>query len=171
VKLWALRISSPPHALSRRRRFFRLRYRACRSERSAHASLRDIKARVGPSFCGRLKNRTKSIISDLPRRAELSEWVGLSSEQPASSTYAKRWDETLDAIARPPLARSMASARSCSRHSKPICNHPPWAQGKGASANGFQRPLGAHTCTRLKEIVDERDRGGDSGPAVHLRSP
>jgi hypothetical protein len=53
----------------------------------------------GPSSCAGLKT-DKSIISDLPEKVELSEWVGLSKEQ--KSLYNKTVEDTLDAIATAP---------------------------------------------------------------------
>jgi len=58
---------------------------------------------VGPFVLRRLKT-DKSIISDLPEKLELSEWVGSAASR--SKLYRKTVDETLDAIARAPLARS-----------------------------------------------------------------
>ena len=101
-ELWALMDFLNPKVLGEED-FFRQRYRMPIERYGDMASLRDLKARVGPFILRRLKT-DKTIISDLPEKVELSEWVGLSKEQ--KSLYSKTVEDTLDAIARAPRGQS-----------------------------------------------------------------
>ena len=94
-ELWALMDFLNPKVLGEED-FFRQRYRMPIERYGDMSSLRDLKGRVGPFILRRLKT-DKTIISDLPEKVELSEWVGLSKEQ--KSLYSKTVEDTLDAIA------------------------------------------------------------------------
>ena len=78
-ELWALMDFLNPKVLGDEP-FFRQRYRLPIERYGDMSSLRDIKSRVSPFILRRLKT-DKSIISDLPEKVELSEWVGLAPEQ------------------------------------------------------------------------------------------
>jgi len=105
--------------------FFRQRYRLPIERYGDMSSLRDLKARVGPFILRRLKT-DRSIITDLPEKVELREWVGLSKEQ--TTLYRKTVDDSLDAIARAPLGQrhgqvgglDIAVARMLDRADKPV---------------------------------------------------
>ncbi|APD47891.1 DEAD/DEAH box helicase [Synechococcus sp. CS-602] len=154
-ELWALMDFLNPTVLGDEE-FFRQRYRLPIERYGDTASLRDIKARVGPFVLRRLKT-DKSIISDLPEKLELSEWVGLSSEQ--SKLYRKTVDETLDAIARAPLGQKHGQVLGLLTKLKQICNHPALALKEGGIGEGFSAR--SAKLQRLEEIVDEVIEAGD----------
>jgi len=141
--------------------FFRQRYRLPIERYGDMASLRDLKARVGPFILRRLKT-DKSIISDLPEKVELSEWVGLSPEQ--KKLYNKTVEASLDAIARAPLGQSHGQVLALLTKLKQICNHPALALKEDAdaaahSATGFASR--SAKVQRLEEILEEVIEAGD----------
>ena len=93
-ELWALMDFLNPQVLGEEG-FFRQRYRLPIERYGDMASLRDLRARVGPFILRRLKT-DRSIISDLPEKVELREWVGLSPEQ--NRLYSRTVDDSLEAI-------------------------------------------------------------------------
>jgi SNF2 family DNA or RNA helicase len=126
------------------------------------ASLRDLKARVGPFILRRLKT-DKSIISDLPEKVELHEWVGLAPEQ--KKLYNRTVDESLDAIARAPLGQKHGQVLALLTKLKQICNHPALALKEDAEAvvaagNGAFSSRSAKL-QRLEEILEEVIEAGD----------
>jgi SNF2 family DNA or RNA helicase len=141
--------------------FFRQRYRLPIERYGDMASLRDLKARVGPFILRRLKT-DKSIISDLPEKVELSEWVGLSPEQ--KKLYNKTVEASLDAIARAPLGQKHGQVLALLTKLKQICNHPALALKEEAdaaahSATGFASR--SAKVQRLEEILEEVIEAGD----------
>ena len=111
---------------------------------------------VGPFILRRLKT-DKTIISDLPEKVELSEWVGLSKEQ--KSLYSKTVEDTLDAIARAPRGQRHGQVLGLLTRLKQICNHPALALSENAVDDGF---LGRSAkLQRLEEILDEVIEAGD----------
>ncbi|MGB4533954.1 MAG: DEAD/DEAH box helicase, partial [Synechococcus sp.] len=154
-ELWALMDFLNPRVLGEEE-FFRHRYRMPIERYGDLSSLRDLKARVGPFILRRLKT-DKSIISDLPEKVELSEWVGLSKEQ--KSLYAKTVEDTLDAIARAPHGKRHGQVLGLLTKLKQICNHPALAlKEQGASEDFLKRSV---RLQRLEEILDEVMEAGD----------
>ena len=154
-ELWALMDFLNPKVLGEED-FFRQRYRMPIERYGDMASLRDLKARVGPFILRRLKT-DKTIISDLPEKVELSEWVGLSKEQ--KSLYSKTVEDTLDAIARAPRGQRHGQVLGLLTRLKQICNHPALALSENAVDDGF---LGRSAkLQRLEEILDEVIEAGD----------
>ncbi|CAE08877.1 DEAD/DEAH box helicase [Parasynechococcus marenigrum] len=154
-ELWALMDFLSPKVLGEED-FFRQRYRMPIERYGDMASLRDLKARVGPFILRRLKT-DKTIISDLPEKVELSEWVGLSKEQ--KSLYSKTVEDTLDAIARAPRGQRHGQVLGLLTRLKQICNHPALALSENAVDDGF---LGRSAkLQRLEEILDEVIEAGD----------
>ncbi|NBO66792.1 MAG: DEAD/DEAH box helicase, partial [Acidobacteria bacterium] len=100
-EIWALMDFLNPRVLGDEA-FFRQRYRLPIERYGDMSSLRDLKARVGPFILRRLKT-DRSIISDLPEKLELREWVGLVPEQ--RKLYSRTVEESLDAISRAPLGQ------------------------------------------------------------------
>jgi superfamily II DNA or RNA helicase len=160
-ELWALMDYLNPKVLGDEP-FFRQRYRLPIERYGDMASLRDLKARVGPFILRRLKT-DKSIISDLPEKVELNEWVGLAPEQ--KKLYNKTVDESLDAIARAPLGQKHGQVLALLTKLKQICNHPALALKENAEAvlasgNGsFSSRSGK--LQRLEEILEEVIEAGD----------
>jgi len=160
-ELWALMDYLNPKVLGDEP-FFRQRYRLPIERYGDMASLRDLKARVGPFILRRLKT-DKSIISDLPEKVELNEWVGLAPEQ--KKLYNKTVDESLDAIARAPLGQKHGQVLALLTKLKQICNHPALALKENpeavlASGNGsFSSRSGK--LQRLEEILEEVIEAGD----------
>ncbi|MEI6829350.1 MAG: SNF2-related protein [Synechococcaceae cyanobacterium ELA445] len=154
-ELWALMDFLNPKVLGEEE-FFRQRYRLPIERYGDSASLRDLKARVGPFILRRLKT-DRSIIDDLPEKVELTEWVGLSGEQ--EKLYRKTVDDTLDAIARAPLGQKHGQVLGLLTKLKQICNHPALALKEGSVGEGF----GARSAKlqRLEEIVEEVIEAGD----------
>jgi SNF2 family DNA or RNA helicase len=136
--------------------FFRQRYRLPIERYGDTASLRDLKARVGPFILRRLKT-DKSIISDLPEKVELNEWVGLSPEQ--VTLYRKTVDDSLDTIARAPLGQKHGQVLALLTKLKQICNHPALALKETGVGNGFASR--SAKVQRLDEIVEEVIDAGD----------
>ena len=154
-ELWALMDFLNPKVLGEED-FFRQRYRMPIERYGDMSSLRDLKARVGPFILRRLKT-DKSIISDLPEKVELSEWVGLSKEQ--KSLYNKPVEDTLDAIATAPRGQRHGQVLALLTRLKQICNHPALAQREGAVDSEF---LGRSAkLMRLEEILEEVIEAGD----------
>ncbi|MBA4733943.1 MAG: DEAD/DEAH box helicase, partial [Synechococcus sp.] len=154
-ELWALMDFLNPKVLGEED-FFRQRYRMPIERYGDMASLRDLKARVGPFILRRLKT-DKAIISDLPEKVELSEWVGLSKEQ--KSLYSKTVEDTLDAIARAPRGQRHGQVLGLLTRLKQICNHPALALSENAADESF---LGRSAkVQRLEEILDEVIEAGD----------
>ena len=111
---------------------------------------------MGPFILRRLKT-DKTIISDLPEKVELSEWVGLSKEQ--KSLYSKTVEDTLDAIARAPRGQRHGQVLALLTRLKQICNHPALALSEGAVDDGFLSR--SAKLQRLEEILDEVIEAGD----------
>jgi len=154
-ELWALMDFLNPKVLGEED-FFRQRYRMPIERYGDMASLRDLKARVGPFILRRLKT-DKTIISDLPEKVELSEWVGLSKEQ--KSLYGKTVEDTLDAIARAPRGQRHGQVLGLLTRLKQICNHPALALSENAVDESF---LGRSAkLQRLEEILDVVMEAGD----------
>ena len=154
-ELWALMDFLNPRVLGEEE-FFRQRYRLPIERYGDTASLRDLKARVGPFILRRLKT-DQSIISDLPEKVELREWVGLTPEQ--TKLYRTTVDDTLEAIARAPLGQKHGQVLGLLTKLKQICNHPALALKETAIGEGF----GARSAKlqRLDEIVEEVIEAGD----------
>jgi SNF2 family DNA or RNA helicase len=154
-ELWALMDFLNPRVLGEEE-FFRQRYRLPIERYGDTASLRDLKARVGPFILRRLKT-DQSIISDLPEKVELREWVGLTPEQ--TKLYRTTVDDTLEAIARAPLGQKHGQVLGLLTKLKQICNHPALALKESAIGEGF----GARSAKlqRLDEIVEEVIEAGD----------
>ncbi len=154
-ELWALMNFLNPKVLGEED-FFRQRYRLPIERYGDMSSLRDLKARVGPFILRRLKT-DKAIISDLPDKVELNEWVGLSKEQ--KSLYNKTVEDTLDAIARAPRGQRHGQVLGLLTRLKQICNHPALALREEMVDQTF---LGRSAkLQRLEEILDEVMEAGD----------
>jgi superfamily II DNA or RNA helicase len=154
-ELWALMDFLNPRVLGDEP-FFRQRYRLPIERYGDMSSLRDLKARVGPFILRRLKT-DKSIISDLPEKVELREWVGLSPEQ--KKLYTKTVEESLDAIARAPLGQKHGQVLALLTKLKQICNHPALALKEQAVDAGFAAR--SAKVQRLEEILEEVIEAGD----------
>ncbi|MFM7634167.1 MAG: DEAD/DEAH box helicase [Cyanobacteriota bacterium] len=161
-ELWALMDFLNPRVLGDEP-FFRQRYRLPIERYGDMASLRDLKARVGPFILRRLKT-DKSIISDLPEKLELREWVGLSPEQ--RKLYNRTVEESLDAIARAPLGQKHGQVLALLTRLKQVCNHPALLLGESAdNAIGGNGTSGfaarSAKVQRLEEILEEVIEAGD----------
>lgn len=154
-ELWALMDFLNPKVLGEED-FFRQRYRMPIERYGDMSSLRDLKSRVGPFILRRLKT-DKAIISDLPEKVEMSEWVGLSKEQ--KSLYSKTVEDTLDAIARAPRGQRHGQVLALLTRLKQICNHPALALSEGTVDDGFLER--SAKLQRLEEILDEVMEAGD----------
>ncbi len=154
-ELWALMDFLNPKVLGEEA-FFRQRYRLPIERYGDMASLRDLKARVGPFILRRLKT-DRSIISDLPEKVELREWVGLSAEQ--VKLYRKTVDESLEAIARAPLGQRHGRVLALLTKLKQICNHPALALKEETVGVGFAAR--SAKVQRLEEILEEVIEAGD----------
>ena len=160
-ELWALMDFLNPKVLGDEP-FFRQRYRLPIERYGDMASLRDLKSRVGPFILRRLKT-DKSIISDLPEKVELHEWVGLAPEQ--KKLYNRTVDDSLDAIARAPLGQKHGQVLALLTRLKQICNHPALAlkQEPDPADPDFFREFAARSAKvqRLEEILEEVIEAGD----------
>ncbi len=160
-ELWALMDFLNPKVLGDEP-FFRQRYRLPIERYGDMASLRDLKSRVGPFILRRLKT-DKSIISDLPEKVELHEWVGLAPEQ--KKLYNRTVEESLDAIARAPLGQKHGQVLALLTKLKQICNHPALAlkQEPDPADPDFFQAFAARSAKlqRLEEILEEVIEAGD----------
>ncbi|MFN6355064.1 MAG: SNF2-related protein, partial [Cyanobacteriota bacterium] len=154
-ELWALMDFLNPRVLGDEA-FFRQRYRLPIERYGDMSSLRDLKSRVGPFILRRLKT-DKSIISDLPEKVELREWVGLAPEQ--LKLYRKTVDDSLEAIARASLGQRHGQVLALLTRLKQICNHPALALKEEAVDNGFAAR--SAKVQRLEEILEEVIEAGD----------
>jgi len=154
-ELWALMDFLNPRVLGDEA-FFRQRYRLPIERYGDMSSLRDLKARVGPFILRRLKT-DKSIISDLPEKVELREWVGLAPEQ--VKLYRRTVEESLDAIARAPLGSKHGQVLALLTRLKQICNHPALALKEDAVGSDFASR--SAKVQRLEEILEEVIEAGD----------
>ena len=154
-ELWALMDFLNPRVLGEED-FFRQRYRLPIERYGDTASLKDLKARVGPFILRRLKT-DKSIIADLPEKLELAEWVELSGEQ--AKLYRKTVDDTLEAIQRAPLGQRHGQVLGLLTKLKQICNHPALLLGEEEVGPDF----GSRSAKlqRLEEILEEVMEAGD----------
>ncbi len=154
-ELWALMDFLNPRVLGEED-FFRQRYRLPIERYGDMSSLKDLKARVSPFLLRRLKT-DKAIISDLPEKVELSEWVGLCKEQ--QSLYRKTVEDTLDAIARAPRGQRHGKVLGLLTRLKQICNHPALALKEKIVQEGFTSR--SAKLQRLEEILEEVIEAGD----------
>ncbi|MEB3334915.1 MAG: DEAD/DEAH box helicase [Cyanobacteriota bacterium] len=154
-ELWALMDFLNPRVLGDEP-FFRQRYRLPIERYGDMSSLRDLKARVGPFILRRLKT-DKTIISDLPEKVELREWVGLTPEQ--VKLYRKTVEESLEAIARAPLGQRHGQVLALLTRLKQICNHPALALKEGTVDVSFASR--SAKVQRLEEILEEVIEAGD----------
>ncbi len=154
-ELWALMDFLNPNVLGEED-FFHQRYRLPIERYGDISSLKDLKARVSPFLLRRLKT-DKAIISDLPEKVELSEWVGLSNEQ--QSLYQKTVEETLDAIARAPRGQKHGKILGLLTRLKQICNHPALALKEETVDKDFL--IRSAKLQRLEEILEEVIESGD----------
>ena len=160
-ELWALMDFLNPKVLGDEP-FFRQRYRLPIERYGDMSSLRDLKARVGPFILRRLKT-DRSIISDLPEKVELREWVGLAPEQ--VKLYRRTVEESLEAIARAPLGQKHGQVLALLTKLKQICNHPALAlkQEPDPEDGTFLREFASRSAKvqRLDEILEEVIEAGD----------
>ncbi|MFN9644986.1 MAG: DEAD/DEAH box helicase [Cyanobacteriota bacterium] len=154
-EIWALMDFLNPRVLGDEG-FFRQRYRLPIERYGDMSSLRDLKARVGPFILRRLKT-DKTIISDLPEKVELREWVGLTGEQ--AKLYRKTVEESLEAIARAPLGQRHGQVLALLTRLKQICNHPALARKECDVAGDFETRIAK--LQRLEEILEEVIEAGD----------
>ena len=160
-ELWALMDFLNPKVLGDEP-FFRQRYRLPIERYGDMSSLRDLKSRVGPFILRRLKT-DRSIISDLPEKVELREWVGLAPEQ--VKLYRRTVEESLEAIARAPLGQKHGQVLALLTKLKQICNHPALAlkQEPDPGDAAFFREFASRSAKvqRLDEILEEVIEAGD----------
>ena len=154
-EIWALMDFLNPRVLGDEA-FFHQRYRLPIERYGDMSSLRDLKSRVGPFILRRLKT-DQSIISDLPEKVELSEWVGLSPEQ--RKLYNRTVEESLETIARAPLGQKHGQVLALLTRLKQVCNHPALAL-KESGVDGQFASRSAKV-QRLEEILEEVMAAGD----------
>ncbi len=154
-ELWSLMDFLNPRVLGKED-FFQQRYRLPIERYGDISSLKDLKARVSPFILRRLKT-DKTIISDLPEKIELNEWIGLSKEQ--KSLYNKTVEDTIDLIASSPLGQRQGKVLGLLTRLKQICNHPALALKENIVQEGFiNRSV---KLQRLEEILEEVIEAGD----------
>ena len=148
-ELWSLMNFLNPKVLGEEN-FFRQRYHLPIERYGDMSSLKDLKARVSPFILRRLKT-DKEIISDLPEKVELIEWVGLSKEQ--KNLYRKTVDDTLNSIATSPHGQHHGKVLALLTKLKQICNHPSLALKESTINEDFVRR--SAKLERLQEILEE----------------
>ncbi len=148
-ELWALMNFLNPKVLGEEN-FFNQRYKLPIEHYGDISSLKDLKARVGPFILRRLKT-DKSIISDLPNKIELNEWVSLSKEQ--ESLYKKTVETNLKEIASSPLNQRHGKTLGLLTRLKQICNHPALNLKETEINNNFLER--SSKLQRLNQILEE----------------
>ena len=112
---------------------------------------------IKPFILRRLKT-DKSIISDLPKKVELNEWVNLSHEQ--KSLYNKTLDKALTDISSSPLGQRNGKVLGLLTRLKQICNHPALLFKEGNVEEDFSDRSGKvqRLIELLEEILEVNDR-------------
>tara|TARA_Y100001968_G_scaffold327068_1_gene371380 strand:+ start:10726 stop:13908 length:3183 start_codon:yes stop_codon:yes gene_type:complete len=154
-EIWALMDFLNPKVLGEQN-FFNQRYRLPIERYGDISSLRDLKARVQPFILRRLKT-DKTIISDLPDKVELNEWVNLSQEQ--ENLYREVVDKTIKEIASAPLGSKHGKILGLLTKLKQICNHPALALKENNINEKFI--LRSGKLQRLDQILEELIVGDD----------
>tara|TARA_Y100001968_G_scaffold45599_1_gene35704 strand:+ start:83074 stop:86241 length:3168 start_codon:yes stop_codon:yes gene_type:complete len=154
-ELWALMNFLNPNVLGDKD-FFRQRYQLPIEQFGDISSFKDLKARISPFMLRRLKT-DKSVITDLPEKIELIEWVGLTDEQ--KTLYHKTIEKTLDAIATAPQGERHGKILGLLTRLKQICNHPGLALKEGYVETNFSTR--SAKVQRLDEILEEVLEAGD----------
>ena len=154
-ELWALMNFLNPKVLGEES-FFHQRYRLPIERYGDMSSLQDLKARVSPFILRRLKT-DKTIISDLPEKVEISEWVSLTIEQ--KNLYRKTVEKTLNDISATPKAAKYGKVLALLTKLKQICNHPALALKQTIVDEDFLER--SAKLQRLEEILEEIIEAGD----------
>ena len=148
-ELWALMNFLNPNILGEEN-FFHQRYKLPIERYGDISSLKDLKTRVSPFILRRLKT-DKSVISDLPEKVELNEWITLCDEQ--KKLYRQTIQNTLDAIAIAPEGQRHGKILGLLTRLKQICNHPALAlKERNINDNFLMR---SNKLQRLNEILEE----------------
>jgi len=136
--------------------FFHQRYRLPIESYGDMSSLKDLKTRVSPFILRRLKT-DKTVISDLPEKVELNEWVELTDEQ--KSLYRKTVEKTLDEINTAPKGHKHGKILGLLTRLKQICNHPALLHKEEVIKDDFL--YRSSKIQRLDEILEEVIQAGD----------
>ncbi|WP_320663527.1 DEAD/DEAH box helicase [Prochlorococcus sp. MIT 1223] len=154
-ELWSLMNFLNPTVLGEEN-FFHQRYRLPIEQYGDVSSLKDLKARVSPFILRRLKT-DKSIISDLPEKVELTEWVSLSGEQ--KQLYNKTVEKSILEVATAPIGKRHGKILGLLTRLKQICNHPALALKEEKITSDFlHRSI---KLQRLQEILEEVIQSSD----------
>ncbi|AAP99093.1 MULTISPECIES: DEAD/DEAH box helicase [Prochlorococcus] len=148
-ELWALMDFLNPKVLGEED-FFNQRYKLPIEHYGDISSLKDLKTQVSPFILRRLKT-DQSIISDLPQKIELNEWVGLSQEQ--ELLYKQTVEKSLDELASLPIGQRQGKTLGLLTRLKQICNHPAIALKETQVEKNFL--LRSSKLQRLEEILQE----------------
>ena len=137
--------------------FFNQRYQLPIERYGDVSSLNELRIRVNPFILRRLKI-DKSIITDLPEKIELNEWVTLSNEQ--ESLYNKTVERTLPDISTSPLGKRNGKVLGLLTRLKQICNHPSLILKENNVEDNFASRSGKlQRCEEiLEEIIETHDR-------------
>ena len=154
-ELWSLMDFLNPKVLGEES-FFRQRYRLPIEQYGDVSSLKDLKARVNPFILRRLKT-DQSVITDLPEKIELIEWVDLSKEQ--KILYKKTIAQTLNEVAIAPLGKRHGKILGLLTRLKQICNHPALVLKEDNIEKDFLTR--STKLQRLDEILEEVIEAGD----------
>ncbi len=148
-EIWAMMNFLNPKVLGDEN-FFNQRYKLPIEHYGDISSMNDLKIRVNPFILRRIKT-DKSIISDLPKKIELIEWINLSKEQ--QKLYNQTVEKSLTELnATSPNLRHGKTLGLLTRL-KQICNHPALAlKEKHIDTDFFKRST---KLQRLEEILDE----------------
>ncbi len=148
-ELWALMNFLNPTVLGDEG-FFNQRYKLPIEHYGDISSLTDLKRRISPFILRRLKT-DQSIISDLPKKIELNEWITLSTEQ--ELLYKKTVEESLYEIASTSKGQRQGKTLGLLIRLKQICNHPALLlKEESIDAKFLERSA---KLQRLEEILEE----------------
>tara|TARA_Y100001968_G_scaffold198427_2_gene181990 strand:- start:3042 stop:6215 length:3174 start_codon:yes stop_codon:yes gene_type:complete len=154
-EIWSLMNFLNPTVLGDEK-FFRQRYRLPIEQYGDISSLKDLKARVSPFILRRLKT-DKSVISDLPKKIELKEWITLNEEQ--KKLYQKTVDIAINEVSKMNPGHRHGKILGLLTRLKQICNHPALALKEEIVTEDFSNR--STKLQRLEEILEEVLEAGD----------
>ncbi len=148
-EIWSLMNFLNPKVLGEES-FFNQRYKLPIEHYADISSLKDLKARISPFILRRSKT-DKSVISDLPEKVQINEWIILSEEQ--KKLYNKTVEKALNEIQSLPVGKRQGRSLALLIRLKQICNHPALILKETNISKDFLER--SNKVQRLDEILDQ----------------
>ncbi|WP_269622111.1 DEAD/DEAH box helicase [Prochlorococcus marinus] len=156
-ELWALMNFLNPAILGEEE-FFNQRYKLPIEHYGDRSSLKTLQAQVNPFILRRVKT-DESIISDLPKKIEVNEWINLTIEQ--EMLYKNAVENSLKEIASSPIGQRQGKALGLLTHLKQICNHPAlFLKEKNINDDFLERSSKLQRLVEIiYEVIESNERG------------